>query len=199
MWAHPGKQLLFMGGEFGQGTEWSDSRSLDWWLLEDPLHSGLQRLVGDLNRVYRSAPALWTQDTSPAGFSWIDANDAGNNTFSFLRRGDDGSVLACVVNFSGRPLEGYRLGLPRPGRWDEVVNTDSADYGGSGVGNLGSVTAEVQPWHGQPASAPLRVPPLGALWLRHAGGAGVNAGEARGTAGGASGDAGETPGTLPGG
>jgi 1,4-alpha-glucan branching enzyme len=169
MWAHPGKQLLFMGGEFGQGAEWADGRSLDWWLLEDPLHSGLQRLVGDLNRVYRSAPALWSQDTSPAGFSWIDANDAGNNTFSFLRWGDDGSVLACVANFAGTPHEGYRLGLPRAGRWEEVVNTDATVYGGSGVGNMGVVTATPEAWHGQPASARLQVPPLGVLWLRYAG------------------------------
>ena len=125
MWAHPGKQLLFMGGEFGQGAEWADGRSLDWWLLDDPLHSGLQRLTGDLNRVYRATPALWTQDTSPSGFSWIDANDAADNTFSFLRWGADDSVLACVVNFAGGPHEGYRLGLPRAGRWQEVVNTDS--------------------------------------------------------------------------
>ena len=168
-WAHPGKQLLFMGSEFGQGNEWADSRSLDWWLLEDPLHRGLQKLTGDLNRVYRSAPALWSMDTSPGGFSWIDANDAGNNTFSFLRWGDEGSVLACVVNFANSPHEGYRLGLPRTGRWEEVLNTDSGDYGGSGVGNLGAVTAEAVEWHGQPASVTLRVPPLGALWLRYAG------------------------------
>jgi 1,4-alpha-glucan branching enzyme len=169
MWAHPGKQLLFMGGEFGQGAEWADGRSLDWWLLEDPLHNGLQRLTGDLNRVYRATPALYTQDTSPSGFSWIDANDAANDTFSFLRWGADDSVLACVVNFAGGPHEGYRLGLPRTGRWREVVNTDSEAYGGSGVGNLGSVQARPEPWHGQPASVTLRVPPLGALWLRYTG------------------------------
>jgi 1,4-alpha-glucan branching enzyme len=169
MWAHPGKQLLFMGSEFGQGAEWSEARSLDWWLLDDPLHSGLQRLVGDLNAVYRSSPALWTQDASPAGFSWIDANDAGNNTFSFLRWGDDGSVLACVVNFAGQPQDGYRLGLPRAGRWEEVVNTDAESYGGSGVGNLGAVLTSDEAWHGQPASVRLRVPPLGGLWLRYAG------------------------------
>ena len=169
MWAHPGKQMLFMGGEFGQGTEWADARSLDWWLLEDPLHSGLQRLTGDLNRVYRATPALYTQDTSPSGFSWIDANDAANNTFSFLRWGADDSVLACVANFAGGPHEGYRLGLPRVGRWQEIINTDSEAYGGSGVGNLGSVQARPQPWHGQPASVTLRVPPLGALWLRYTG------------------------------
>jgi 1,4-alpha-glucan branching enzyme len=169
MWAHPGKQVLFMGGEFGQGAEWADARSLDWWLLEDPLHSGLQRLTGDLNRVYRATSALWSQDTTPAGFSWIDANDASNNTFSFLRWGDDDSVLACVVNFAGGPHEGYRLGLPRVGRWQEVLNTDSEAYGGSGVGNLGSVRARPETWHGQPASVTLRVPPLGALWLRWTG------------------------------
>jgi 1,4-alpha-glucan branching enzyme len=169
MWAHPGKQLLFMGGEFGQGAEWADARSLDWWLLQDPLHSGLQRLTGDLNRIYRATPALYTQDTSPSGFSWIDANDAADNTFSFLRWGDDDSVLACVVNFAGGPHEGYRLGLPRTGRWQEVVNTDAEVYGGSGVGNLGSVQAKPEPWHGQPASVTLRVPPLGALWLRYTG------------------------------
>jgi 1,4-alpha-glucan branching enzyme len=138
-------------------------------MLDDPLHLGLQRLIGDLNRVYRASPALWTQDTSPGGFSWIDANDASNNTFSFLRWGDDGSVLACVVNFAGGPHEGYRVGLPRPGRWEEVVNTDAEAYGGSGVGNFGAVKTSDEPWHGQPVSVRLRVPPLGGLWLRYAG------------------------------
>ena len=169
MWAHPGKQLLFMGGEFGQGSEWADSRSLDWWLLDNPLHRGLQRLVGDLNRVYRATPALWTQDTSPAGFSWIDANDASNNTFSFLRWGDDGSVLACVVNFAGGPHEGYRLG-PAPGgplgggpqHRRRRVRRVRGGQPGRGDRRAGA-------WHGQPASATLRVPPLGALWLRYTG------------------------------
>jgi 1,4-alpha-glucan branching enzyme len=171
MWAHPGKQLLFMGGEFGQGAEWSQARSLDWWLLDDPGHRGLQRLVGDLNRTYRELPALWSRDTDPAGFAWIDANDAANNVFSFLRWGADGSVLACVANFAGVPHEGYRLGLPQSGRWVEAVNTDAEVYSGSGVGNLGAVTAGDQPWHGMPCSAVLRVPPLGTLWLRPAGAA----------------------------
>jgi len=169
MWAHPGKQLLFMGSEFGQTAEWSEARSLDWWLLEYPEHQGVQRLVGDLNRTYRDTRALWSQDTSPAGFSWIDANDAADNVFSFLRWADDGTVLACVANFAGVPHEGYRLGLPRPGRWDEVINTDAEVYGGSGVGNLGAVRTESRSCHGQPSSAVLRVPPLGALWLRYAG------------------------------
>ncbi len=166
MWAHPGKQLLFMGSEFGQESEWSEGRSLDWWLLDNPDHRGVQSLVRDLNRVYRETPAMWRGDTDPSGFAWIDANDAGNNTFSFLRRADDGSELACVVNFSGVPIEGYRLGLPSAGAWDEVLNTDADLYDGSGAGNLGRMQAEQVEHHGQPASAVLVLPPLGALWLR---------------------------------
>jgi 1,4-alpha-glucan branching enzyme len=170
MWAHPGKQLLFMGQEFGQGAEWSESRSLDWWLLDGPEHRGVQRLISDLNRVYRETAALWSQDTDPAGFHWIDANDATGNVFSFLRIGSDKSILACVANFSAVPHEQYRMGLPKTGRWDEVVNTDADVYFGSGVGNFGAVTATSDAaWHGQPASATLRLPPLGALWLRFAG------------------------------
>jgi 1,4-alpha-glucan branching enzyme len=166
MWAHPGKQLLFMGSELGQEREWSESRSLDWGALENPLHAGIQDLVGDLNRTYRSQPALYTQDSSPDGFAWIDANDAGGNVFSFLRWGSDGSVVACVANFAGHPHENYRVGLPFAGQWHEIVNTDASGYGGSGVGNLGSVVATEEPWHGRPASASLRIPPSGVLWLR---------------------------------
>ena len=120
----------------------------------------------DLNRVYGESPALWTRDADPAGFQWIDANDASNNVFSFLRHGDDGSTLACIANFSAVPHEGYRVGLPSAGRWDEVLNTDADAYSGSGVGNLGAIEANASPWHGQPASATLRVPPLGTVWLR---------------------------------
>src|SRR5512135_730 len=166
MWAHPGKQLLFMGSEFGQESEWSESRSLDWWLLDHADHRGVQRLVADLNRVYRETPALWQLDVDPTGFEWIDANDATGNVFSFLRKGSDGSVLACVSNFSSVPHEFYRLGLPTGGRWDEVLNTDATNYAGSGVGNLGQVWATGEPWHGRPASATVRVPPLGTVWLR---------------------------------
>jgi 1,4-alpha-glucan branching enzyme len=165
-WAHPGKQLLFMGGEFGQESEWAESRELDWWLLEHSDHAGVQRLVADLNRVYRSSPALWSQDAEPAGFEWIDANDAAGNVFSFLRWGSDGSVIACVANFSAMPHEGYRLGLPLAGQWAEIVNTDAGDYGGSGVGNLGGIETEDVAWHGRPASVALRLPPLGTIWLR---------------------------------
>ncbi|GGP46595.1 1,4-alpha-glucan branching protein GlgB [Saccharothrix coeruleofusca] len=165
MWAHPGKQLLFMGGEFGQPQEWSESRSLDWHLLDAPLHAGVRRLVSDLNAVYRATPALYSVDDRPEGFEWIDANDSGGNVLSFLRRGQDGSLLACVANFAGQPHHDYRVGLPLAGRWREVVNTDSGDYGGSGVGNMGAVEAEERPWHGRPASAVLQLPPAGVLWL----------------------------------
>jgi 1,4-alpha-glucan branching enzyme len=169
MWAHPGKQLLFMGCEIGQEAEWAESRELDWWLLDHPEHRGLQDTVRDINRVYRGTPALWTQDIDPAGFSWIDANDAGGNTFSFLRFGSEGSALACVSNFAAIPHHDYRIGLPRTGRWEEVLNTYAAAYGGSGVGNLGGVEAVAEGWHGQPASATVQVPPLATVWFRHVG------------------------------
>ncbi|GII21456.1 1,4-alpha-glucan branching protein GlgB [Planosporangium mesophilum] len=168
MWAHPGKQLLFMGSELGDDREWSEERGLNWDLLSDPARAGVQRLVQDLNTAYRSTPALWSQDTSPAGFRWISSEDSANNTFSFVRLAPDGSPLVCVVNFASVPHEDYRIGLPRAGTWTEVVNTDADVYGGSGVGNLGAVQAENVPWHNMPASASLRVPPLGALWLRPA-------------------------------
>jgi 1,4-alpha-glucan branching enzyme len=168
MWAHPGKQLLFMGQEFAQGAEWSEARSLDWWLLESPDHRGVARLIADLNRIYRETDALWSQDTVPEGFRWIDANDASGNVYSFVRYGTSGeSTLACVANFSAVPHENYRLGLPFAGRWDEVINTDANQYFGSGVGNFGGVSAVEEPCHGLPASTTLRVPPLGALWLRY--------------------------------
>jgi len=169
MWAHPGKQLLFMGQEFGQDTEWAESRSLDWNLLELDGHRGVERLVSDLNRIYLETSALWARDTSDDGFRWIDANDAAGNVFSFARFGNDGSALACVANFSSVPHENYRLGLPFAGRWREILNTDAADYAGSGVGNMGEVVATPAPWHAQPASVIMRVPPLGAVWLRYDG------------------------------
>jgi 1,4-alpha-glucan branching enzyme len=167
MWAHPGKQLLFMGCEFGQDNEWDEARSLDWWHLDDPGHRGVSSLVGDLNRIYRSTPALWSADTSPSGFSWIDANDADNNTFSFLRWPADAgaTVLACVSNFAGIPHLGYQLGLPFAGTWREILNSDAREYGGSGVGNLGNVFASAETHHGQPASAIMTIPPLATVWL----------------------------------
>ncbi|GAA0725561.1 1,4-alpha-glucan branching protein GlgB [Dactylosporangium roseum] len=166
MWSFPGKQLLFMGCELGDEEEWSEERGLNWGLLNDPFRAGLQRLVRDLNGTYRRTPALWNQDTTPDGFRWINNEDSGNNVFSYLRWGGDGSVVAVVVNFAAHPHDGYRLGLPFAGRWTEILNTDADVYGGSGVGNLGAVEAEAAPCNGLPASAELRVPPLGALWLR---------------------------------
>ncbi|MFD0856992.1 1,4-alpha-glucan branching protein GlgB [Actinomadura adrarensis] len=176
MWSHPGKQLLFMGQEFGQGAEWAEERSLDWWLLENASeganHLGVQKLVRDLNKLYRSEPALHTLDNVPDGFQWIDGNDAGGNTLSFVRYGaappgskQERPVVACVINFSGGPHEDYRLGLPKTGPWRELLNTDAYEYGGSGVGNMGRVEATDEPCHAMPASAMIRVPPLGAVFL----------------------------------
>ncbi len=164
-WAHPGKQLIFMGQEFAQDQEWAEQRSLDWGLLDDHGHGGVQRLVADLNSVYGDTAALWSQDTAPEGFQWIEADDAARNTVAFVRWGSDGSALVCVTNFSAIPHEGYQLGLPFAGEWSEIINTDAEIYGGSGVGNLGTVTAHETPHGGQPASVRLRVPPLGTLWL----------------------------------
>jgi 1,4-alpha-glucan branching enzyme len=172
MWAHPGKQLLFMGQEFGQQHEWSAERGVDWWLLDDgkasiaaAFHRGIGSMVTDLNAAYRARPALWSQDSTPAGFSWIDANDSQGNVLSFLRTGSDGLSVACLFNFSGSQHSDYRVGLPEPGRWREILNTDAAGYGGGGRGNLGAVEADELPWHGRPASASVTVPPLSAVWL----------------------------------
>ena len=165
-WAHPGKQLIFMGAEIGQESEWSEGRSLDWWHLDDPLHQGVQDLVRDLNALYRATPALWERDTDPQGFTWIDADDADRNTLSFLRWDSRGEPLAVVLNFSGSAHEGYRLGLPAGGTWDEVLNTDSELYGGSGVGNLGRVQSEPIAAGSQDHSAIVRLPAFGAVFLR---------------------------------
>lgn len=168
-WAHPGKQLLFMGQEFGQRAEWSEERGLDWYQLgEQSFSTGIQRLVADINELYRTRRALWSRDTVPDGYSWIDANDSANNVLSFLRFGDDGSVLACVFNFSGAEHAHYRLGLPHAGTWREVLNTDATIYNGAGLGNFGAVEATAEPWHGRPASAVMSLPPLGALWFEPA-------------------------------
>jgi 1,4-alpha-glucan branching enzyme len=165
MWAHPGKQLLFMGCEFGQWREWDDERQLDWYLLDEPDHAGLRALVAELNSVYRSLPSLWQRDSEGSGFEWIDANDADDNVLAFLRRGEPGTPeVACVGNFSP-VVRRLRVGLSQPGTWREALNTDASVYGGSGVGNLGSVEAEPVGWHGLPASAEVTLPPLATLWL----------------------------------
>jgi 1,4-alpha-glucan branching enzyme len=168
MYGHPGKKLLFMGNEFGQTREWSHDRSLDWHLLgEGPYHAGLQRLVRDLNHVYRAEPALHQRDFDPGGFEWIDLTDADHSTMSFLRRGrDPDDVVVVVCNFTPVPRLGYRVGVPRGGYYRELINTDAREYGGSGVGNRGGVHAVDGAWHGRPASVVLDLPPLGVLLLK---------------------------------
>jgi 1,4-alpha-glucan branching enzyme len=166
MWAHPGKQLLFMGQEFGQPSEWSEERGLDWWILDQPVHRGLSTLVTQLNTVYKDAPELWSRDNEPGGFEWLDAGDAEHNVVSFLRWDNHGNTIAALFNFSGNPVGPYRVGLPFEGEWEEILNTDATVYGGSGVGNFGTVHASGQPWAGRPASAELTLPPLAGLWLR---------------------------------
>ena len=166
MWTHPGKKLLFMGGEFGQEREWSHDRSLDWHLLDDPNHAGLQALVRDLNRAYRELPGLYRRDCDPAGFQWIDGGDVEGNVFSFLRLAeDDEKPVAVICNMAPVLREGYRLGLPQGGRWREVLNSDATGYGGTGSGNGGFVTADGEGWHGRPVSASLTLPPLSTLIL----------------------------------
>lgn len=166
MWAHPGKKLLFMGCELAQEAEWRHEGSLDWHLLESPENAGVQALVRDLNRVYRGEPALWEVDFEPEGFFWLEPNDAGTNVLAFARRSRGAErQLVCICNFAPVPRHGYRVGLPRSGRWCESVNTDSGFYGGTEVGNYGGVEAEPHPWHGQEFSAEVALPPLGVVWL----------------------------------
>ncbi|MGB3828939.1 MAG: 1,4-alpha-glucan branching protein GlgB [Ornithinimicrobium sp.] len=169
MWSHPGKQLLFMGSEFAQESEWADGRSLDWWLLNQPDHAGVAHLVRDLNTAYRANPALWQLDHTNEGFQWLDADDAEGNTFSYLRRGtadESGhrSTLVAIANFGDGGRE-VHVGLPHGGTWRETLNTDATTYGGSGVGNMGRVQASDEPRHGQSHSARVMAPPLGVLWL----------------------------------
>ena len=170
MWAHPGKQLLFMGQEFAQGSEWSNERGPDWWLLDETYsaagdHRGVRDLVRDLNAVYTATPALWQLDTDPAGFEWIDGGAAEDNTFSFLRFATDGEPLLCVSNFSPVVRHDYRLGSPDT-VWTPVLNTDESRYGGSGVSPDSPLKAEPHAWHGRPHSITLTLPPLSTLWLR---------------------------------
>ncbi len=166
MWAHPGKKLLFMGGELAQEAEWSHERSLDWHLLERPEHSGIQSLVRDLNRAYREEPALWELDSDPAGFRWLEVNDAAVNVLAFARLSAGGDrTIVCVCNLSPVVRDRYRVGLPAGGRWVELLNTDSSFYGGTDAGNLGGVASEERPWHDQPFSAEVTLPPLAVVWL----------------------------------
>ncbi|WP_214412404.1 1,4-alpha-glucan branching enzyme [Sphaerisporangium fuscum] len=162
MWAHPGKKLLFMGQEFAQEERWSPERGLRWDLADE----GVRRLVRDLNAAYHGLPSLWRLDSSPGGFSWIVPDAEEENVLAFLRYDDEGTPVACVCNFSPVVREGFRVGLPFPGRWAEVINTDALPYGGSGAGNLRDVAATEAPWHGCDASAPVVLPGLSTIWLR---------------------------------
>ncbi|MFJ3232607.1 1,4-alpha-glucan branching enzyme [Streptomyces sp. NPDC086787] len=174
MWAHPGKQLLFMGQEFAQGAEWSEAHGPDWWLLDpgygaEADHRGVRDLVRDLNSVYRAAPALWQLDTDPAGFQWVVGDAADDNVIAFLRLDTGGSPLLSVSNLSPVVRHGYRLGVPEEiSAWREVLNTDHGRYGGSGVTNADEVKPEPQPLHGRPTSMGLTLPPLATVWLRPA-------------------------------
>jgi 1,4-alpha-glucan branching enzyme len=167
MWGHPGKKLLFMGSEFAQEAEWNHDRSLDWHLLDDPMHSGVQALVRDLNRLYRDTPALHQRDAEGAGFEWIDHQDARHSTLSFVRRGRDADSLVLVVcNFTPMVHRGWRVGVPMPGDYVERLNTDSAHYGGSDVGTpLSRARSEAVGAHGRPQSIVIDLPPLATVFF----------------------------------
>jgi 1,4-alpha-glucan branching enzyme len=167
MFSQPGKKLLFMGDEIGQWSEWDHEKSLDWHLLQYPPHSGLQKLVGDAARLYREEPALHELDFDPAGFEWVDCNDSLHSVVSYLRHGrstDDIFLVAC--NFTPLPRQGYHVGVPRGGFWQEVLNSDAEDYGGSGQGNLGGLQASPANFHGRPFSLSITLPPLAAVFFK---------------------------------
>ncbi|UYN95545.1 MAG: 1,4-alpha-glucan branching protein GlgB [Enhydrobacter sp.] len=167
MWTHPGRKLLFMGGEIAQEREWNHDGEIDWFLLDDPSHAGIQRLVRDLNRLYRSEPALHRRDSEPEGFRWLVGDDHANSVFAFLRQGEPGDRPVLVVcNMTPVPRHGYRVGVPVPGTWREIANTDSRHYGGSDLGNDGAVHTRDEPSHGERQSLELTLPPLATIILR---------------------------------
>ena len=166
MWAHPGKKLLFMGGEFGQWREWTETESLDWHLIEDPLHAGLQKLLLDLNRIYGKRECLWEADGEPAGFAWIDVDNAAQNVVAFRRISPaTGAEIICVYNFSAVTIESYRLGLPRAGKYKPLLNSDAESYGGAQKGRAKQIAAEAIPNHGLEYSAAITLPPLAGIWF----------------------------------
>jgi 1,4-alpha-glucan branching enzyme len=170
MYAQPAKKLLFMGGEFGQWSEWYHEESLDWHLLEFPLHAGLQRWVKELNRTYRTEKALYELDFDPAGFEWIDCNDTQQSTLSLIRKSrSTGEIILVVLNFTPTPLYNYQVGVPREGLWQEILNSDAEEYGGSGHGNFGGIEAVPMEIHGRPYSLKLTLPPLGAVFFKSEG------------------------------
>jgi 1,4-alpha-glucan branching enzyme len=166
MFVQPGKKLLFMGDEFGQVAEWHHDVSLDWSLTAGAFHAGVQRLVSDLNGVYRREPALHQRDTEPGGFEWIAGNDTEQSVYAFLRLGHACAPIVAVCNFTPVVRHGYRVGVPHAGRYAELVNSDAHCYGGSDAGNGGSVRAEAEACHGRPYSLSLTLPPLAALILK---------------------------------
>ncbi len=170
MYAQPAKKLLFMGGEFGQWSEWYHEESLDWHLLEFPSHAGLQRWVKELNRTYRTEKALYELDFDPAGFEWIDCNDTQQSTLSLIRKSrSTGEIILVVFNFTPTPRYSYQVGVPREGLWQEILNSDAEEYGGSGHGNFGGIEAVPIEIHGRPYSLKLTLPPLGAVFFKSEG------------------------------
>ena len=170
MYAQPAKKLLFMGGEFGQWNEWYHEESLDWHLLEFPLHAGLQGWVKELNRTYRNEKALYELDFDPAGFEWIDCNDTQQSTLSLIRKSrSTGEIILTVLNFTPTPRYNYQVGVPREGLWQEILNSDAEEYGGSGHGNFGGIEAVPIEIHGRPYSLKLTLPPLGAVFFKSEG------------------------------
>jgi 1,4-alpha-glucan branching enzyme len=166
MYAHPGKKLLFMGCEFGQWREWNHDTSLDWHLCSYPEHDGLKRLVQHLNWLYRQEPALWELDDTYEGFEWIDFSDSDNSVIAFLRKSRDGQIIVFVVNATPMPREGYRIGVPRGGWYEEILNTDAQTYGGGNIGNMGGMSADELPWQGRSHSLMLRLPPLATVGFK---------------------------------
>ena len=166
MFAQPGKKLLFMGDEFGQVREWTHDSSLEWHVLQYPVHRGMQAWVEQLNRVYRQEAALHQLDNDPAGFEWVDCNDSEGSTLSLLRKGKNGEKVLIVCNYTPVPRVSYRVGVPTGGYWRELLNSDAREYGGSGMGNLGGVTADFIPIHGRPCSLNITLPPLAALFFK---------------------------------
>jgi 1,4-alpha-glucan branching enzyme len=166
MWAHPGKKLLFMGGEFGQWREWTETESLDWHLLEQPIHKGVLTLIKDLNELYRKHDALFESDGEATGFSWVEVDNAAENLLAFRRIAPaSGKEIICIGNFSPLIRENHRIGLPRKGNYRQILNTDAEKYAGGGVGAVKSIKAEKTPWHGLDYSAAITLPPLGTVWF----------------------------------
>jgi 1,4-alpha-glucan branching enzyme len=170
MWAQPGKKLLFQGGEIGQYAEWAHDRSVDWHLLgESSYHIQLMTFISELNRLYATTRALYVNDVGLGGFEWVDADDNENSVYAFLRKGDlhasPDDVVLCLFNCTPVPRHDYRIGVPRGGHWRELLNSDAAPFGGSGMGNMGGVRAQEVGCHGRPASLVLTLPPLSAVYL----------------------------------